>query len=165
MLDNNHLALFITESSQIISVMIPTVEECDVLLQEFSDCFKNVHEQSFDAETFKRNPPSDAEFQLAREKWEMLRSTLQEISMDWNLLKSRMANPRVNRALHKTAPPDVRDTAALNGISEDPVNTERLPKPLQPKKMRITFCGTFPRASPHGSCLDYSVEWIVWVDM
>jgi hypothetical protein len=122
-------------------VMIPAIEECIALFQESSECFGNIYKQSFDLESFKRNPPSSGEFQLAREKWELVRGSLQDIIVDWALLRSRMAHPAFNRALNKKETPEVRDTAALTGIPEDPVNPEpEAPSELSPpKKVKIPF--------------------------
>lgn len=133
--------MFVAESSQIISVVIPAIEECSALLQECNEGFEKIYEQSFDPEIFERNPPSDAEYKLVGEKWMSLQSFLDGISLDWNTLRTRMASPDFNRAFDGAMTADVQDTAALAGIPDDPVNPEpEAPQELSPlKKGRIPF--------------------------
>jgi hypothetical protein len=119
--------------------MIPAVEECRALLQECSEGFQNIYKQNFDLESFERNPPSDTEFQLVREKWGKLENSLHDIAADWNLLDARMGNPILNRAACDTTTPDVRDTVALTGIPEDPINPAAPPELSPPKKTKIPF--------------------------
>ncbi|XP_006460441.1 hypothetical protein AGABI2DRAFT_192147 [Agaricus bisporus var. bisporus H97] len=80
--DENNVTSFIAESSLIISTMVTAIEECKSLLEEFREMFLSIIKHDFDTSSFERNPPSEEECQLVRDKWELLENLLREISID-----------------------------------------------------------------------------------
>ncbi|KAF7775855.1 hypothetical protein Agabi119p4_4248 [Agaricus bisporus var. burnettii] len=137
--DNNGASLFITESRLIVSTMITAIEECNSLLEEFGEMFRNITKQGFDPESFEHNPPSDEECHLVSEKWQMLENVQHNISLDWNRLALRIEIPHMDRPASELIPRYTQDAVAQPGIPVNPVDLEAPPNPPPPEKMKISF--------------------------
>ncbi|EKM79562.1 hypothetical protein AGABI1DRAFT_107005 [Agaricus bisporus var. burnettii JB137-S8] len=82
--DGNDISSFVTESSQSLLELATGVEECNAILEEYREAIKEAQRQSLDESD---NPPSEEEFLMVQEKWQVYKVIAEPTQFNWPELK------------------------------------------------------------------------------
>ncbi|XP_006462890.1 hypothetical protein AGABI2DRAFT_193963 [Agaricus bisporus var. bisporus H97] len=108
---------FTSESSQSLLELATAVEECNAILEEHREEFKEVQRQKLDEND---NPPSEAEFQMVEEKWQAFRNSAATGEYRWQALQREMRGSEDN-----DEPPMTSNNPTNSAM---PTNSSKRPK-------------------------------------